>query len=141
VDLPTPATEIERLALEWFTKRRSWAETMTEALVVYQREGRPDEAARVAVNLAEAFVSQADPQAGAGRLLLRADAPARAIPYLARAVALAPADVGYGLSLAEAQFKAGDAAASAATLERLVQLAPGDERPRQWLEMVRSSGR
>jgi tetratricopeptide (TPR) repeat protein len=140
VELPAPRNDIERLALEWFTRRRSWAETMTEALVVYQREGRTEEAARVAVNLAEAFVNQADPQAGAGRLLLRADAPARALPYLKRAVALVPTDVDYGLSLAEAQFKAGDAAASAATLEQLAQLAPEDERPRQWLEVVRNSG-
>jgi predicted Zn-dependent protease len=90
--------------------------------------------------MAEAFVATADTQAAAGRLLLRADSPDRALRYLARAVALAPQDVAFGLSYAEAQFKTSDATGSAATLERLIAIAPGDERPRRWLEVVRAAG-
>lgn len=137
--LPAPGNEIERLAQDWFTGRQSWAETMTQALSVYQQEGNAIEAARVAVNLAEAFVATADVQGGAGRLLLRSDNPALARRYLGRAVTLAPENVDDGLSYAEAQFKSGDAAGSAATLERLMTLAPDDARPKRWLEVVRSA--
>jgi len=137
--LSAPGNEIERLAQAWFAGRQSWAETMNEALAVYQREGNAPEAARVAVNLAEAFVATADPQAGAGRLLLRTNSPDRARRYLGRAVALAPEDVDFGLSFAEAQFKSGDAAGSLATLERLIVLAPEDARPKRWLEVVKAA--
>jgi tetratricopeptide (TPR) repeat protein len=137
--LPAPASDIERLAQAWFTGRQSWAETMTQAMSVYQQAGNATEAARVAANLAEAFVTSAEAQGGAGRLLLRTDSPARARRYLGRAFALEPDNVTWGLTYAEAQFKSGDAAGSAATLERLIALAPEDARPKRWLEVVKAA--
>ena len=112
---------------------------MNAALGVYQQQGNAEEASRVAINLAEAFVTTADPQAVAGRLLLRGDEPGRALRYLAaRREAGTPGDIGLGLSLAEAQFRSGDPRSSAATLERLIAIDPADARPRQWLEVVRA---
>ncbi len=137
-EIPPPGNEIERLAQELFAKRRSWADTMNAALGVYQQQGNAEEASRVAINLAEAFVTTAEPQAVAGRLLLRGDEPGRALRYLQRAARLAPSDIGFGLSLAEAQFRSGDPQSSAATLERLIAIDPADARPRQWLEVVRA---
>jgi tetratricopeptide (TPR) repeat protein len=137
--LPAPQNDIERLAQAWFTGRQSWAETMTQALSVYQQQGNALEAARVAVNLAEAFVTSAEAQGGAGRLLLRIDSPAMARRYLGRAVEPEPDSMPWGLTYAEAQFKSGDAAGSAATLERLIALAPEDARPKRWLEVVKAA--
>jgi Tfp pilus assembly protein PilF len=139
VSLPAPTTPIEQIAEDWFARRIPWAEAMNRALVAYQQGGNPEEAARVAVNLAEAFVQLDDPQAVAGRLLLRADSPARAAHYLGRAFSLAPTNVGYGLTLAEAEYKSGDRAAAAATLESLTRLAPDDPRPRKWLAVVQAA--
>ncbi len=137
--LPAPQNDIERLAQAWFTGRQSWAETMTQAMSVYQQAGNATEAARVAVNLAEAFVTSAEAQGGAGRLLLRIDSPAMARRYLGRAVELEPDSMTWGLTYAEAQFKSGDVAGSAATLERLIALAPEDARPKRWLEVVKAA--
>jgi tetratricopeptide (TPR) repeat protein len=141
VELPAPRDEIERIAHAWFADRIGWPAAMTEALAVYQRRGDLTEAARVAVNVADAFPYADNPQWIAGRLLIRADAPVRALPYLARATSLAPYNIDYGLSLAEAQFRSGRPEAAQQTLEALIGRAPDDERPRHWLEVVRTQGR
>ena len=138
-ELPPPQSDLERIAQRWFAGSLPWAEATNEALVLYQQQGNAPEAARVAVNLAEAFLQLAQPQAVAGRLLIRSEAPERAVHYLGRALRLAPDDLDTGLSLAEAQFRSGDRAASAATLQTLMQRAPDDPRPRQWLSVVQSA--
>jgi Tfp pilus assembly protein PilF len=140
VELPQPQDDIERITQRWFAGELTWVAAMDEALVAYQREGNSTEAARVAVNLAEALVQFHEPQALAGRLLLRDGQAHRAGHYLARAIRIAPDEVDYALSLAEAQYKAGDPSASIATLEDLIRRAPGDPRARQWLEQVRGTG-
>jgi tetratricopeptide (TPR) repeat protein len=141
VELAAPRDEVERIAQVWFADRIGWPTAMTQALEVYQSRGDLTEAARVAVNLAEAFPYADNPQWIAGRLLIRADASARALRYLSRATALAPDNIDYGLSLAEALFHSGRTEAAQRTLEALVGRAPDDERPRHWLEVVRAQSR
>jgi tetratricopeptide (TPR) repeat protein len=136
VELPPPRNEIEQIAERWFAKQLPWPDAMNEALVVYQQQRNATEAARIAVNLAEAFVQVPQAQSNAGRLLIRAEAPERAVHYLARARQLEPTDIDAGLSLAEAQFRAGDRVGSIATLQELLRLAPQDTRARGWLEVV-----
>jgi tetratricopeptide (TPR) repeat protein len=141
IELPAPRDEVERIAQAWFADRIGWPTAMSQALEVYQSRDDLTEAARVAVNLAEAFPKADNPQWIAGRLLIRADASVRALRYLTRATSLAPDDIDYGLSLAEALFRSGRTEAAQRTLEGLIARAPDDERPRHWLEVVRTQGR
>ena len=135
--LPVPADRIEEIAQAWFAGRMNWIEAMNEALAWYQQQGNDTEAARVAVNLAEALVTSAEAQAAAGRLLLKANEPARGQRFLRRAAALDGGRVETLLSLAQAQFMQGNVAGAIATLEAALAQHPGDSRVTYWLEEVR----
>jgi tetratricopeptide (TPR) repeat protein len=135
---PLPANPIEDTAQAWFAKRISWADAMQRALAYYQQAGNTDEAARVAVNLADAFVAADNVQYIAGKLLLRANQPERGGLYVQRALRLNPASIEYRLSLAESQAKSGHPEASIATLEAVVKAHPGDERAKYWLGEMRA---
>jgi tetratricopeptide (TPR) repeat protein len=135
--LPTPADRIEEIAQRWFTGQISWTAAMNEALAWYQTQGNDTEAARVAVNLADAIVSSPEPQYAAGRLLLKAGEPARGQHYLARAVALDGSKPEYRLSLAQSLFMQGRTADAVGTLEAALLEHPDDERIKYWLEEMR----
>jgi predicted Zn-dependent protease len=135
--LPTPADGAEEIAQRWFTGQISWAAAMNEALAWYQAQGNDSEAARVAANLADAFVNSPEPQYAAGRLLLKAGEPARGQHYLARAVALDGSKPEYRLSQAQSQFMQGRTADAVATLETALLKHPDDERIEYWLEEMR----
>lgn len=136
--IPTPANRIEQIAQSWFAGQSSWMQAMNDALAEYQRTGNFAEAARVAVNLADAVVTSAEAQYTAGRLLLRAESPARGLRYLQRAVELDGASVEIRLSLAQAQFMLGNVAGSIATLEAILAAHPEDSRAKYWLAEMRS---
>lgn len=137
--LPAPANRIEEIAQSWFAGRVSWMEAMNEALAAYQAEGNFTEAARVAVNLADALVNAAEPQFVAGRLLLRSEQPARGLQYLRRAVALDGGKIEYRLSLAQSQFMLGRVQDSIATLEAILAQHPDDSRAQYWLREMRDA--
>jgi len=140
--LPAPADRSEEIAQSWFAGRLTWLEAMNQALAWYQQQGQDAEAARVAVNLADAIVNADEPQYAAGLLLLKSDQPERGQHYLERAVALDGSKVEYRLSLAQSQYMQGSVADSIATLEAALKQFPGDERVKHWLEeMRRQSGR
>lgn len=136
--IPPPANRIEEIAQAWFAGQSSWMQAMNDALAEYQRTGNFAEAARVAVNLADAVVTSAEAQHTAGRLLLRAESPARGLHYLQRAVELDGASVEIRLSLAQAQFMLGNVAGSIATLEAILAAHPEDSRAKYWLAEMRS---
>jgi tetratricopeptide (TPR) repeat protein len=135
--VPEPTGRIEVIAQAWFAGRLTWIEAMNEALTWYQQQGDDMEAARVAANLAEALVTSAEAQAVAGRLLLKANEPARGQRFLRRAAALDGGRVETLLSLAQSQFMQGDVTGSVATLEAALKQHPGDARITYWLEEVR----
>ena len=137
VRFPAPGNRIEEIAQSWFAGRLTWAAAMNEALAWYQQQGNDVEAARVAVNLADGFVTSAEAQSVAGVLLLRANEAARGLHYLRRAIALDGARVDDRLYLAQAQFMLGRAADSIATLEGILQQHPGESRAEYWLAEVR----
>jgi tetratricopeptide (TPR) repeat protein len=141
--IPAATTPIEQIAQRWFTGQISWAQAMEEALAEYQRTGNGTEAARVAVNLADAFVTSAEAHYKAAVLLMRAGAADRALRYAMRAVQLDPATVEYQLSLAQAQFMLDRPQDSIATLEGILKRQPGESRAEFWLGEVRrqSQGR
>jgi len=135
--LPAATTRIEEIAQSWFAGRLTWLEAMNEALATYQQDSNHLEAARVAVNLAEAFVNAAEPQYTAGRLLLRVEQAERSLHYLRRAVAIDASRVEYQLSLAQAQFMLGRPGDSIATLEAILARHPEDSRAKYWLDEMR----
>ena len=135
--LPASTTRIEVIAQSWFAGHLTWADAMKEALAAYQQDSNHVEAARVAVNLADAFVNAAEAQYTAGRLLLRAEQPERGLHFLRRAVAIDEAKADYRLSLAQAQFMLGRPDDSIATLEAILERHPGDSRAQYWLEEMR----
>ena len=136
-NIPAATNRIEEIAQAWFVGRISWRDAMHEALEEYQQQGNLAEAARVAVNLADAFVTSPEAQYVAGGLLLRADAAARGLHYMKRAVVIDPARVEYRMSVAQAQFMLGRTDDSIATLEAVLQQHPGDSRAEYWLAEVR----
>jgi tetratricopeptide (TPR) repeat protein len=137
VTLPAPANRIEEIAQLWFAGRLDWLQAMGQALTWYEQQGNDTEAARVAVNLADAVINAADPQYVAGRQLLKANDPARGERYLRRAIRLDGTRVEYRMSLAQAQFMQGRVQDSIATLEAVLAAHPGDERAQYWLGQMR----
>jgi len=135
--LPPATTRIEEIAQGWFAGRLSWLEAMNEALVTYQQGSNHLEAARVAANLADAFVNAAEPQYTAGRLLLQAEQPERGLHFLRRAVAIDATRAEFQLSLAQAQFMLGRVDGSIATLEAIIARHPEDSRAKYWLDEMR----
>jgi tetratricopeptide (TPR) repeat protein len=136
--LPPPANPIEAIAQSWFAGRLSWMEAMNEAFKHYQQQGNDSEAARVAVNLADALVNSAEAQYLAGRELLKTGQAQRGERYLRRAVALDGARVEFGLSLAQSLFMQGRVQDSIATMESLLAGHPEDTRVQYWLSEMRS---
>jgi thioredoxin-like negative regulator of GroEL len=139
VTLPTPADRIEEIAQLWFAGRLGWSEAMSQALAWYGQQGNDTEAARVAVNLADAVINAADPQYVAGRQLLKARDAARGERYLRRAIRLDGSRIEYRMSLAQAQFMQGRVQDSIATLEAVLAKHPGDERAQYWLDQMRGA--
>jgi tetratricopeptide (TPR) repeat protein len=140
VTLPAPADRIAEIAQLWFAGRLGWLEAMNEAFAWYAQHGNETEAARVAVNLADAMISAAEPQYVAGRQLLKAGEPARGERYLRRAIALDGNRVEYRMSLAQSQFMQGRVQDSIATLETILASHPDDARAKHWLgEMQRAA--
>jgi tetratricopeptide (TPR) repeat protein len=137
VSFPEPTGRIEEIAQLWFAGRLGWSEAMIQALAWYEQQGNAREAARVAVNLADAVINAADPQYVAGRQLLKADDPARGERYLRRAIRLDGARIEYRMSLAQAQFMQGRVQDSIATLEAVLAEHPDDERAQYWLGEMR----
>jgi len=135
--LPPPANPIEAIAQSWFAGRLSWMEAMNEAFKYYQQQGNRSEAARVAVNLADAVVDSAEAQYLAGRELLSASQPQRGERYLRRAIALDGARVEFGLSLAQSLFMQGRVQDSVTTMEGLLARHPEDSRVQYWLDEMR----
>ena len=137
VTLPAPRDRIEEVAQLWFAGRLGWSEAMDQAFKWYEQQGNDREAARVAVNLADAVINAADPQYVAGRQLLKAGDPARGERYLRRAIRLDGTRVEYRMSLAQAQFMQGRVQDSIATLEAVLAEHPDDERAQYWLGEMR----
>jgi predicted Zn-dependent protease len=111
---------------------------MNNAMCAYQQAGNATEAARVGVNLADAFVTQDNVQYTAGRLLLRADQPDRARRYLDRAIRLNDEPIEYRLSLAEALARTGRTDESIKVLEAILAKHPNEQRAGYWLAEMRA---
>jgi tetratricopeptide (TPR) repeat protein len=96
---------------------------------VAERQGHPD-AARAALVEYTALVGEtpdfASQAARIGRLSVRVNDLPSAIQWLERAVAAAPDDLGYLVSLADAQLNAGNVSAARSTIERALEKDPAN---------------
>jgi predicted Zn-dependent protease len=110
---------------------------MKEALRHYQRVGNWTEAARVAANMAVAFPFRADAQVIAGSLLLRAEAPGRALPFLYAAARMQPRDTPTLMSLAQAYYMDGQVRESLQVLERVLAIDPGHPTAPRFMDKLR----
>lgn len=90
--------------------------------------GARSEAFEVAEALARSPLERAEWNDALGSLLTFCEAPARALPFYERAVALAPGKGIFLYNLAAAQRMSGEFAAAEANLDRLIAASPRDAR-------------
>jgi tetratricopeptide (TPR) repeat protein len=88
--------------------------------------GRRREALQVADKVAAVTLHRADWNDALGTLLTYCEEPARALPFFARAVDLAPRDSNFLYNLATAQRMNGDLSAAQMSLNRVIALRPSD---------------
>jgi len=131
VALPPPATEIERIARLRRDGAIGWMESMERSMQLYRREGRIEDAARIARLAAQEYPADHGPNLVAGLLLLEAHHPARARLYLERSHRAAPEDARALAALLHADRSLGDrpgAVTHAEALRRVRADAPASVR-------------
>ncbi|MEJ2522951.1 MAG: tetratricopeptide repeat protein [Gammaproteobacteria bacterium] len=136
LELPPADSEPERIARAWFEGELEWAEAMNRGLRYYQQAGDFEEAARIAVNLATAFPFRPGAQAVAGGLLMRAEAPGRALPLLRQAASMEPQNTRTLMSLAQAYYMDGQPEASLQVLRRVLAVEPGHPTAPRFIEKL-----
>jgi tetratricopeptide (TPR) repeat protein len=126
VTIEPPRNAVEQIAQAWFFGKIDWQQAMQQALTHYQKVGRLDQAAKIAMNLVVAFPFESRPHYVSGRLLLADGQPERALNYLAKAVRLAPADSESGFALSEAYLATGRPDDARRVLDELLRQHPND---------------
>jgi tetratricopeptide (TPR) repeat protein len=126
VTIEPPKDPVAQIAQNWFFGKISWQQAMQEALTHYQNIGRLDQAAKIAMNLAEAFPFESRPHYVSGRLLIAAGQPERALSYLVTAVRVAPDDSESVFALSEAYLAAGRPDDARRVLDVLLRRRPND---------------
>ena len=126
VVIEPPRDPVEQIAQAWFFGKIGWQEAMQQALAHYQKVGRFDQAAKVAINLADAFPFESRPHYVSGSLLLAAGQPQRALNYLAKAVRMAPTDSESAFALSDAYLATGRRDDARRVLETLLHQRPND---------------
>ena len=117
-------------------KGDSWLEVQKELLLHYQRQQEPRKAALVAALISEAVPGRAQPRHAAGQLYLQAGDTDLALYYLRRAVALAPRETRFRLSLAQAHFIRQEYAESLAALNEVLRVDPKNQPAAQYRALV-----
>ena len=126
VTIEPPRDPVEEIAQNWFFARIDWQQAMQQALVHYQKIGRLDQAAKIAINLAEAFPFESRPHYVGGRLLMAAGQPERALSYLVKSVRLAPGDSESVVALSEAYLALQRTEDARRVLEDILRQRPND---------------
>lgn len=135
---PSPKTETERIARDWYDGKVNWIDTMNRALGYYSGHGDATETARIAAILATTFPFEPDPAYIAGVTLLSKGESARALPYLSRAARLEPLNTRYLMSLAQAFYVADRPEDSLAVLQQVVTIEPGHKAASSFIDKLRS---
>ncbi len=96
-----PQGRVERLAARMVSGELSWTEAMQKGIAYYEKSGNAEEAARIAINLAETYPRAASQSAEAARWLRELGREVEAAAYLERAIEIAPYREAYRDALAE----------------------------------------
>ena len=105
--VPRGDTRVERIASGYYRQRYDWPEAMQRLLDHYRKEDRVDEAARVAMLLAEAFPFKTEAQITAAGLLIQAGRPEAEV-YFRHALERASPSDRHQLKIASKAFTDGD---------------------------------
>ena len=139
VTIEPPRDPVTQIAQNWFFGKISWQQAMQEALIHYQNVVRLDQAAKIAINLAEAFPFESRPHYVSGRLLMATGQPERALHYLVAAVRMAPDDSESVFALSEAYLARGQADSARRVLDELLRQNRNDEAIEQRVKAITES--
>jgi tetratricopeptide (TPR) repeat protein len=124
VTLPSPVTDIERLAWRLRTRELDWLHTMEALLQMYRRQGHLEDAARVARLAAQQHPADKGPNFVAGVLLARLERHLRARLYFERSLRAAPGDAATLAALVRVERALDDDASARVHLNALTRVAP-----------------
>ena len=133
-ELPSPASEGERLAQALYTGRLSWPEAQDALRRHYRETGNKPELARSTTVLADAFPFAAALQFEAAAALIDVGRAADGWRYAERAIALEPRTLNHLLVGAHALLSSGRRDEGRALLERVLGIDPGNATARRVLQ-------
>ena len=133
-ELPSPASEGERLAQALYSGRLSWPEAQDALRRHYRETGNKPELARSTTVLADAFPFAATLQFEAAAALVDVGRAADGWRYAERAIALEPRTLNHLLVGAHALLSSGRRDEGRALLERVLEIDPGNATARRVLQ-------
>ena len=136
---PHPRNPEQQIAQDWYSGKTDYLGAMNKALVHYQNTGDYEEAARIAINLADAFPFEAQPHFVAGMMLVKQTPPQglRAIPLFRRAATLQPGNAAYLETLARAYMIHGFPDEALETANKVLTLAPDNALAKQIINYLK----
>jgi tetratricopeptide (TPR) repeat protein len=138
---PEPKNYIEELAADLNQQKIPWVKTMEQLLVYYQKERDYNEAAKIAVMLAQAFPFWDKPQYIAGQLLVKVKRYREAVYYLNHSVNMKPDNTTYLLALSRAYVLNSQNNPAQQSLRRLLDIKPNHKEAQQLLKQLEISSK
>lgn len=136
VKKPSANDEITRIAIDRIDGN-SWINTQQTLFEYYQKTQQLAKAANIAGLLFDAIPLEPKVARAASLLYLKANLLPLAQYYALNAVALAPADTNYQLSLAEIYFKLGKKEEAIARLDAILAMEPNNTRAAQIKQQIK----
>lgn len=137
-DIPKPVNAVENLAYQMYHRRIGWLQAMDQLRRHYADQGNAAEQTRVTLILADAVPFGAQQQFAAGVALIRADRAREALRYLERGLHYRPTDLNLLLALSHARVLTGDRDGARKSLERVLEIEPGNATARDALSKLTS---
>ncbi len=134
--LPQPATEGERIAMDVYEQRATWQEAQDRLRHYEQSVGHQAEYVRISAILADAFPFEAGIQFETAAAMIEVSRPADALRYARRALQLEPRNVNNLLVSAHALILGGRRDEGRATLEQVLQIDPANPTARKVLAQL-----
>ena len=134
--LPAPASEGERLAMEVYEQRTTWADAQDRLRRYYHSVGNQPEYARISAILADAFPFEPTIQYETATALIELGRPADALRYSRRALDRDPRNVNYLLVTAHALILTDRRDKGRAMLEQVLQVDPANPTARKVLAQL-----
>jgi len=139
-ELPAPRSEGERLAQQLYRQQINWPQAQDALRRYAESQGDEAEYVRTTQILADAFPFVPTLQFDAARALIAVDRPRDALRYGRRAIEIAPRDLNSLLVHAHAAALSARPDEAIGSLERALDVDPGNETARKALEQLRAPG-